>query len=220
MTLSQTMCLLIALAYLAGSIPFGLIVGKMKGIDVRKAGSGNIGATNVARLLGRRFFFLVFFLDLFKGLLPVLTGWFVVGMPDGRLKTCPTAETALWLGIAVAAVLGHIYSLFLKFHGGKGVATSTGVVLGFFPYFTYPALICLGIWIIVFMVWRYVSLGSIVAAGAFPLLFIAFWGVRGHPLLLAASILLAILIIGKHRTNIARLRAGTEMRVGRKTSTN
>lgn len=215
MTSLQMLLILIPLAYLAGSIPFGLIVGKMKGIDVRKAGSGNIGATNVARLLGRRFFFLVFFLDLSKGLLPVLAGGLVLHYHG--IDVPSPAQIGLWLGIAVAAVLGHMYSLFLRFTGGKGVATSAGVVLGLFPYFTWPALICLGIWIIIFTIWRYVSLGSIVAAGAFPLLFIAFWGIRGHPLLLAASILLAILIIAKHRTNIARLRAGTEMRVGRKT---
>ena len=204
------MIVLIAAAYLAGSVPFGLLVGKAKGIDVRKAGSGNIGATNVARLLGRRYFFLVFFLDLLKGMFPVLAGFFVL---RGRPMT--HADTALWLAVAVAAVLGHMYSVFLKFHGGKGVATSAGVVLGFFPFFTYPALMCLGVFAIVFVIWRYVSLGSIAAAASFPLFFLAIWRQQTSPLLLAAAIALSALIIWKHRTNISRLRAGTEMKMGR-----
>src|SRR5438105_3740910 len=123
-------------AYAVGSIPFGLLVGLAKGVDVRKSGSGNIGATNVARLLGGRFFALVFTLDLLKGMLPVLAARYVLGGEPKNLLYC-----ILWILIGFAAIAGHMFSLFLKFRGGKGVATSAGVLLGIFPYFTYPALI-------------------------------------------------------------------------------
>src|SRR5436305_7679544 len=113
--------LLAAMSYFLGSIPFGLIVGLAKGVDPRKAGSGNIGATNVARLLGKRFFFVVFTLDLLKGLLPMLAAAFVVrryvAVPDATIYL-------LWILVGFAAILGHMFSCFIGFKGGKGVATS------------------------------------------------------------------------------------------------
>src|SRR4051794_4199828 len=117
---------LIPLAYGIGSVPFGLIVGKMRGIDVRSAGSGDIGATNVGRLLGKRYFFLVFFLDLFKSFVPMLVASTVV-------HRIPEADRdwrlyLLWLLVGFAAILGHMFSVFLKFKGGKGVATSAGMM--------------------------------------------------------------------------------------------
>lgn len=211
----KILLLLIAAAYLLGSVPFGLLVGKAKGIDVRTAGSKNIGATNVGRLLGGKYFALVFVLDLLKGMAPVLAGGFVIGF------AAPDALTALlWLGIGFAAIFGHMFSLFLGFKGGKGVATSAGVVLGFFPYFTFPAIVALAVWGVIFKQTRIVSLASIIAALLFPLAYICFavlrgWNLFGEQLpLLVFALLMALMIVYRHRANIGRLRAGTEYRFG------
>ena len=210
---AQQVLLLVPAAYVLGSVPFGLIVGKSKGVDPRTAGSGNIGATNVGRLLGKRFFFAVFLLDLLKGMLPMLAAKWV-------LRHAPEAPVTygLWLLVGFAAIVGHMFSLFLGFKGGKGVATSSGVVLGLFPYYTVPGLICLLIWFGTFKVSRYVSLASIVAAVLFPLTYVGIGVARGWPVLggqwplLGFAGLVAVMIVWKHRSNIARLRAGTEHR--------
>jgi glycerol-3-phosphate acyltransferase PlsY len=210
--------LLIPIAYVVGSIPFGLIVGLARGVDVRTAGSGNIGATNVGRLLGRKFFFFVFFLDMLKSLLPMaIASWIVSRIPEAE-RGWPLY--LMWLLVGFAAVIGHMFSMFLRFKGGKGVATSAGVVLGLYPYFTLAGIAVIGVFVIVFLATRYISLGSMVAACAFPVLYFAIgklrhWPVTGDQLpLLAFSIVMGALIVWKHRTNIARLRAGTENRVG------
>jgi glycerol-3-phosphate acyltransferase PlsY len=211
---------LIPIAYVVGSIPFGLIVGRAKGIDPRKAGSGNIGATNLGRLLGGRYFALVFTLDLLKGLLPMLAAAAVVrryvsGSPDASIYF-------LWLLVGFTAILGHMFSVFLRFKGGKGVATSCGVILGLFPYYTWPALVVLAIWVVLFFATRYVSLASICASVAFPLAYASMAITLGWPMLhqqlplLAFAVLVAAMITYKHRANIARLRAGTELRIARK----
>src|SRR6187551_1962512 len=124
---------LIPVAYLIGCVPFGLIVGLARGVDPRKGGSGNIGATNLGRLLGGKFFVLVFTLDLLKGLLPTALA---ASLLHGRALT--TVDFILWLLVGFAAILGHMFSIFLGFKGGKGVATSCGVLLGVFPYYTLP----------------------------------------------------------------------------------
>lgn len=216
MTANQTLLILIPIAYLLGSIPFGLLVGKMKGIDVRAAGSGNIGATNVGRLLGKRFFFLVFFLDLLKSLIPMAIASIVV-----RQMSLDARHYFLWIGIGAAAVVGHMFSIFLKFRGGKGVATSAGVVLGLYPYYTLAGLAAVGVFIVVFAIWRYVSLGSICAACAFPVAYRLIGHLKGWPVwgeqwpLLVFAVAMAVLILIKHRTNIGRLLAGTENRFSR-----
>ncbi len=218
MTATQSLLLLIPIAYLVGAVPFGLIVGLSRGVDVRTAGSGNIGATNVGRLLGRPFFFLVFLLDLLKSLVPMaIASWIVSRIPETQHDS-PLYLT--WLLVGFAAVIGHMFSVFLRFKGGKGVATSAGVVLGLYPYFTLAGLAVVGVFLIVSFATRYISLGSIAAACAFPLAYIAIgkalgWSVLGDqfPLLLFA-VVMGGLIVWKHRTNIARLRAGTENRVG------
>jgi glycerol-3-phosphate acyltransferase PlsY len=205
---------LVPLAYVLGSVPFGLIVGLARGIDPRKAGSGNIGATNVGRLLGGKFFALVFTLDLLKGLLPALAASWIVHrrgeVADGRTY-------ALWLLVGFAAIAGHMFSLFLKFKGGKGVATSAGVMLGVWPYYTIPAVAAIAMWGIVFTIWRIISLASMAGAVAFPIAYAIVWGTRGELLgqrwpLLAFSVLVGAMVVWKHRSNIARLRAGTEPR--------
>jgi glycerol-3-phosphate acyltransferase PlsY len=208
---------LIPVGYLLGSIPFGLLVGKANGIDPRTAGSKNIGATNVGRLLGKRFFFIVFALDLLKSLVPMLiASWIVnrVALADRDWQT----YTA-WLSVGAAAVLGHMFSVFLGFRGGKGVSSSAGVMVGLIPYFTLPGLLSVGVFLLVLKTGRYVSLASIIGAGAFPILYLAIGLGMGWPVfsaqlpLLIFGAIMALLIIYRHRSNIARLRAGTESRL-------
>src|SRR5688500_384656 len=166
----QQAALLVPLAYLVGSIPFGLMVGKLKGVDPRTAGSGNIGATNVGRLLGRKYFLLAFTLDLLQGAAPLLLASAIVHRIPRSSRAA--AVHLLWLLVAMAAVLGHMFSAFLKFAGGKGVATSLGVALGLAPYFTLPALVAAAVFLVTFLLTRYVSVGSMVGACSFPLAYL------------------------------------------------
>ena len=206
-------------AYLVGSIPFGVIISRFHGVDLRARGSGNIGATNVGRVLGKKWGCLCFVLDTLKDFLPVLA----VGMHlGGGDDIPPPAAQAAWLAVAFAVIAGHVFSVYLRFRGGKGVATSLGVLLGFFPYFTWSGLAALGVWIVVLLIWRYVSLASISAAAAFPLLFLAACALSGWPVrrlwpLLAFAVAMAALVIGRHRSNIARLLQGTENKMGKGT---
>jgi glycerol-3-phosphate acyltransferase PlsY len=219
MTRDQILMALIPIAYLIGSIPFGLIVGKAKGIDPRTTGSGNIGATNLGRLLGGKFFALVFGLDFVKGALPVAAAGAVIGFHVDDRWTC-----LLWILVAAAAVVGHVFSIFLKFKGGKGVATSAGVLFGIFPYFTIAGIVAVIVFLIAFRVTRFISVGSILGSSAFPLAYVAIgmiwhWPILGAQLpFLCFAILVPALIVHKHRANIARLRSGTEPRFTRKPS--
>jgi glycerol-3-phosphate acyltransferase PlsY len=206
--------LLIACAYLLGSIPFGLFVGKANGIDPRTAGSGNIGATNVGRLLGKKFFFIVFFLDLLKSFVPMVLASLLLR----HLAQRSWSDFTLALSVGGAAVLGHMFSVFLKFKGGKGVSTSAGLVLGLMPYYTLSGVLAIGVFVVVFKLTRYVSLGSMIAAASFPLIYMGIglwmgWPVFGAqlPLLIFGGII-ALMILYRHKTNIARLMAGTESR--------
>lgn len=216
----QRVTLLLPIAYMLGSIPFGLVVGRLKGVDITRHGSGNIGATNVGRLLGRKYFYLVFLLDMLKGLLPMLAA--MVLLSDASLsETGETRELSrnqyiMWLSVGFAAIIGHMFSAFLKFRGGKGIATSSGVLLGLYPYFTWPGLGVFLIWLITFKLTRYVSVASILAAISFPALYIGMGLWLGWPLtenqlpLVIFAVLVAILIVFKHRSNIRRLMEGTE----------
>lgn len=211
---------LIPAAYLLGSVPFGLIVARTRGIDPRMAGSGNIGATNVGRLLGGRFFAIVFTLDLLKGLVPMIAAGLVLRRAVGDPQFYQPADYGLWLLAGFAAIAGHMFSVFLGFKGGKGVATSTGVILGLFPYYTLPAAIAVLAFIVLFKVTRYVSVSSIVGSMIFVLAYVGVglalrWPVfRSQWPLLAFAVVMASLIVYKHRGNLARLRAGTEHRFG------
>jgi glycerol-3-phosphate acyltransferase PlsY len=191
-------------AYLLGSIPFGLILAKLfGGSDVRKEGSGNIGATNVARVAGPLAGTLTLLLDAGKGTAAVLLAM--------RLSH----DSAAWMMIAgLAALVGHCFPVWLKFKGGKGVATAVGVFLAMAPL---PALAALGVFVVIVGIWRYVSLGSIVAAAMFPVFFyfLEFRKVPGLWWSLIAAVLCPCLIIWRHRENIQRLVAGTESRLMR-----
>ena len=211
---------LIVPAYVLGSVPFGLMVARTRGVDPRKAGSGNIGATNVGRLLGGKFFAIVFFLDLLKGLIPMIAGAAVLAAFNGAPSDYHSVDFLLWLLVGFAAIFGHMFSLFLKFTGGKGVATSTGVILGLFPYYTFAGLIAIAVWVIVFKLTRYVSVASMLGAVAFVLAYVGIALARGWPILgeqwplLFFACVVTAMIIYKHRGNLARLRAGTENRFG------
>lgn len=182
----------IAGAYLLGSIPTGLLLGKLYGIDVRKEGSGNIGATNLYRTVGRKVGLWTLLGDCLKGMLPVLVAW-KLGMAE---------PMQAWIGLA--AFCGHVFSVFLRFKGGKGVATALGVFLALAPLAVLGAL---AVFVLLVLIWRYISLGSIVAAAVMPLI-IYF---RPHSNgLLAATALISVIVIVKHHTNIKRLLAGSE----------
>jgi len=203
---------LIALgSYLLGSIPFGYLAGRLCGIDIRTKGSGNIGATNVLRVLGKQWGYPVFLLDFLKGWLPVklALGWGISLMVD------PASAPGALAGFC--ALIGHSFPVWLGFKGGKGIATSAGVIVGLFSLPVF--LICLGFWLLLFTTTRYVSVASIGASLALPAsVGVLFWLHRADWLGLAASVLMAALAVWRHRSNITRLRAGTEARFVRKKS--
>ncbi len=185
--------------YLFASIPWGFILGKMQGIDIREHGSKNVGATNVNRVLGKKWALLCFFLDFLKGLIPVLA----------IRQVMPDAEYATVLA-AFAAFAGHVWTIYLKFKGGKGIATSAGIITAIsWPSYVIP----MTLWIIVFYASRYVSLASILAAIFVPVV-AYFIGVTGSEMILLCVI--AVLAVVKHSSNIKRLLNGTESRFEKK----
>jgi len=194
-----TVILLTALAYLLGSVPFGLLISKAKGVDIRKQGSGNIGATNVLRCLGKPLGITCFILDALKGFLPAKL-FPILGLTD------PT----FGILFGAAAILGHNFPVFLKFKGGKGVATSAGVLLGVAPLAVAIGML---VWVVVFYTSGYVSLGSIIAALA---VIATGWTASYGSVIATALTLLGGLTIYRHRTNIQRLIAGTENKFRRK----
>jgi glycerol-3-phosphate acyltransferase PlsY len=189
---TTTYLLLIAVAYLVGSIPTGLLLGKAYGIDVRNEGSGNIGATNLYRTVGRKVGIITLLGDCLKGLLPVLLV---------KSSALPI-ELAAWVGLA--AFCGHVFSVFLKFKGGKGVATALGVFLALAPMAVASAIL---LFAILMFLWRYVSLGSISVAAAMPL---AVYFLGGSRTVIIVTLLIAVIVIIRHHENIKRLIAGTE----------
>jgi glycerol-3-phosphate acyltransferase PlsY len=195
--------LLIAAAYLLGSIPFGLLIVKaLGGQDIRSAGSGNIGAANVARNAGWLAGILTLLFDAGKGYLAVwIAGHYTNG--SGR-----------WMiAAAVAVVVGHIFPVWLGFKGGKGVATSLGA---FLPISAGAVAAAGALWVLVVLFWRYSSLGSIVAATSLPALVYLFYAPRHAPptYMLAGTVVVSLLVVVKHQGNIRRLIAGTESRLG------
>jgi acyl phosphate:glycerol-3-phosphate acyltransferase len=202
-------------AYLVGAIPFGYLLVKLRtGKDVRTLGSGNIGATNVARVLGTAWFVPVFVLDFLKGFAPIFWGapWVAKRWP---CEICDHLPAALAVLFGLFAMLGHMFPAYLKFRGGKGVATVAGVL---FAMNWMATLVGLGAWLLVFLPTRYVSLGSIASAIAVPIAHhftAARVGMRSWIVTLF-FVLACLLVIVRHRGNIQRLLAGTETRVGKK----
>jgi glycerol-3-phosphate acyltransferase PlsY len=205
--------LVVILSYLLGSIPSGFLAGKSRGIDIRKEGSGNIGATNVFRILGKAAGTAVLLADGLKGWLAVTVVADLIALSFGpplmTLETAPSRH-GLQLAAGVASILGHNYTCWLRFRGGKGVATTAGVLIAWLPL---PFLVVLGAWIVVFAISRYVSLASIGAALVLPP---ATWWLDGRTSMLVITSLLSALVIYKHRSNITRLLNGTENRFGKK----
>ena len=189
----------VLVSYLLGSFPTGYLAGKMRGVDIRAVGSGNIGATNVFRTLGKTAGITVLAIDALKGFIACR---FVPGL----LEAAPSENMKIAAG--VAAILGHNYTCWLRFKGGKGIATSAGVLLGWLPW---GLAIVLGVWLVVFAISRYVSLASIVAALALPA---AAWLTDGSLRMIGIATLVGALAIYKHRANIRRLLDGTEHRFG------
>ncbi len=211
----------VALAYVCGSIPFGLLIGLARGVDLRKVGSGNIGATNAGRVLGRKVGIACFVLDLLKGMLPVLFAGMWFGLVGEKMSLIKVTEIWWWLAVAVAAVIGHVAPVWLGFKGGKGVATSLGVLLGFWPFLALPALGAGLTWVIVVKMSKYVSLASIAAAVGLPV-YVAIiavveeWGVQRTGPLLMTTTAIGLLVVLRHRANIGRLWNGTESKIGAK----
>lgn len=228
--------------FLMGSIPFALLLGKARGVDIRTVGSKNVGATNLGRALGVRWFFAAFALDAMKGLVPPLAYGLVMGHVGRPALSLPDADAALWLLVVIAPVLGHMFSPFVGFKGGKGVATGLGAMLGVWPVLTVPGVGALVVFLVVFLVWRYVSLASVVAAASLPLWTWYFFstvsrlfaepGDRSVPVglgldgdrtvalavrpwvFVGAAALIAVAVILKHKGNLRRLADGTEPKAG------
>jgi glycerol-3-phosphate acyltransferase PlsY len=201
----------LVVGYLLGSLPFGFLVARAKGVNIFEVGSKNPGATNVRRVLGSGPGNLVFFLDALKGALA--TGWPLL-MCSLKGGSCdPDEISAMSVAGLIGALLGHSFSCFTKFRGGKGVATATGGLLVLMPI---ALLIGAAVWAITFYSTRYVSLASILASVAMP---IAAFFLKVQPLLLGLTILIAVLVVVRHRTNIQRLMAGTESKFVKKKET-
>lgn len=197
--------LLCIAAYLLGAIPFGLLLGRLKGVDVRTVGSGNIGATNVFRSVSKPLGILTFALDFLKGLVPAL---FFPMIGKMLWPGFQSLENYAGLLCGAAAIVGHNWPVYLKFRGGKGIATSAGMLLGVAPGAVGVGLLS---WILLFVVTRYVSIASIGAAIAVPAAAWWLYGAAEHfkPLVLTA---LGLVAIWRHRTNVRRLLEGTEHR--------
>ncbi len=220
------------LAFLLGSIPFGLFIAKAKGINIREHGSGNIGATNVLRVIGKKYGISCLFLDALKGFIPVVIAISLIRFEDMKnpmsiTALAPYAQQFPMLTAQIfqvltglCAVLGHNYSPWVGFKGGKGIATSAGVFIALMPA---AIVILIAVWLLVFLISRYVSLASIIASAVLPLVML--WGSWFHGKiqngtwnkpLFVFTVIIAVLAVWKHRSNIVRLRNGTEHRFTRK----
>jgi glycerol-3-phosphate acyltransferase PlsY len=198
-------------AYLVGSIPTGYLVARAKGIDIRTVGSGNIGATNAMRVLGKPAGIFVLLMDALKGY--AACGW-LVSLTLKFFTLAPEQVESLEIIAGICAVLGHNYTCWLKFKGGKGIATTAGVFIALAPW---ALLIALGVFILAVLLTRYVSVGSIAGAIVLP---VTVWVMTPHNLFLClVTTALGLLAIYKHKTNIQRLIAGTESRLGKAVST-
>jgi glycerol-3-phosphate acyltransferase PlsY len=210
-------------AYLVGSFPTAHLLARSRGVDLGAVGSKNYGATNLGRTLGRSWGILCFVVDALKGALPVLAaGWLLgaLGAPAGGIST---ATAWCWLATALAAILGHTLSPWIGFKGGKGVATGFGALAAMWPVLTLPAGLAILLWAAILAVSRIISLASMVAAISIPCSVLVaalaangLAGVRAAVPFLVATGVIAAFVVWKHRANIARMRAGTEPRIGAK----
>lgn len=198
------------IGYLLGSCPTGFLISAAHGVDIRNEGSGNIGATNVLRTVGKKWGYLVFALDALKGFLAVRVAFALAVLDPGMAR-----PELLGIVGAVACILGHAFPVWLRFRGGKGVATSAGVLLGLMPIAMISVLV---VWLLLFQITRYVSLASIAAAAALPFFVWIYLDIHllNGPSLLPFSALIAAVVIWRHRSNMQRLIRGTEQRFAQK----
>lgn len=196
--------------YFLGSCPNGLFVSRAHGLDIRQHGSGNIGATNVLRVLGKKWGYLVFFLDALKGFFAVWIGFLLA-----RVVFPPVPADAMGIISGLFCILGHTLPVWLRFRGGKGVATSAGVLLGLMPLAVFSVF---AVWLILFYTTRYVSVASVLAAAALPAFVFIYLRIHAltGPMLLPFSILIAGVVIWRHRSNMRKLLDGTEERFEKK----
>ncbi len=229
--------LIIVGAYGLGSIPFGVVIGRMRGVNLLREGSRNPGASNVTRLLGKRLGMLCFFLDMGKGAVPIIVAGVIFDLlgdrpasSDPAVAVLTRAEMWLWLSVACAAVLGHMRSPWLGFRGGKGVATGFGAMVAMWDVLTFPALAAIVVWYGVLRTTRYVSVASVLAVMSLPIGYLLTalprdvleqplsasidrLMVTSPPLIVTAG--MAAVIVYLHRGNLARLRRGEEPKVRR-----
>lgn len=215
------------IAFSFGSIPFGVVLAKLKKVDLRTVGSGNTGATNVGRALGRRWGLLCFVLDAAKGATPVILAGVLAGTlgePAGALA--PSAASG-WLAVGVAAILGHVFSPFLNLKGGKGVATACGALLAMWPLMTIPVLVAAGVFIVMILTLRFMSLASMAAAIAIPSTTLIL-GLMGEGTQAQSGsvlpqtitgLVIAFMVVWRHRSNLTRILDGSEPKVFRSSRT-
>jgi glycerol-3-phosphate acyltransferase PlsY len=212
-------------AYLVGSFPTAHLLARSRGVDLGSVGSRNYGATNLGRTLGRTWGIACFAIDALKGAIPVVAAGWLLGALGAKAGGVTTATAWCWLATALAAILGHTLSPWIGFKGGKGVATGFGALAAMWPVLTLPALLAIVLWGVILSVFRIISLASMVAAISVPCSVLVaaaaangLDGVRAAVPFLAASAAIAAFVVWKHRANIARMRAGTEPKVGAKKS--
>lgn len=201
--------LILILSFLIGGIPFGYMAGKLKGVDIRTLGSGNIGATNVYRNVGKSWGVVVFILDFLKAFLPVFFLLRILGNGHWELKYMPLDVLAILAGATV--VVGHNYSIFMGFKGGKGMASSAGFIFALFPL---SGLAAVTGFMLVFLWSKFISAGSVAAAIVLPIATVFLYPERYW--LWGVAFFLGVMSVWRHRSNIQRLRAGTELRAGSK----
>lgn len=205
-----TLAAILVGSYLLGSVPFGYLAGRLAGLDIRKLGSGNVGATNVVRVLGKKYGYPAFALDFLKGFGTVkISMLMATGRPPGW-----NSPEIFGIAAAISCVIGHLYPVWLKFKGGKGVATSAGALFALTPI---GGLIGVAIWIVIFCITRYVSVASVTAAVVLPLVILVLsWRNENARAIFYFSVCIAAVVIWRHRSNLSRLVRGTEPRFTRK----
>lgn len=205
-----TLAVILLGSYLVGSIPFGYLAGRLEGIDIQKFGSGNIGATNVVRVLGKKYGYSVFALDFLKGFGAVRISILMAMDPMPQWSS----PEIFGVAAAISCVIGHSYPPWLKFKGGKGVATSAGALFALTPI---GGFIGIAIWVVTFWLTRYVSLASVTAAVALPIVILAVsWRSEDARIVFYFSVCIAAVVVWRHRSNLSRLLRGTEPRFTRK----
>ena len=205
----MSVVLVILSGYILGSLPFSFWLGKLKGVDLQKVGSGNVGATNLARALGTSWGISAFILDMGKGFIAVLVAGYIAGRGGGSI----ISPSLLKILGGVSSIIGHNWTFLLSFKGGKGVATSTGVFLGLAPL---SLLLAAGVWLIVLLFSQYISLASIIASISLPLWMWSRVVEKVDLSILIFAVITSILIIYRHRSNIKRLIRGEENRWGKR----